>query len=124
MFSNYRRRLLPLLVAAGLLVAVSAVSAQTGSKGQPLSKASDSESSGKGIYQQRCASCHFSDSTAQKIGPGLKGLYARGIFADGKKVEDSSMAKWIELGGKNMPGFKDALKPEQVRTLILYVKTL
>lgn len=53
----------------------------------------------------------------------MKGMYAR-PFSDGKKVTDAGVAKWIEAGGKNMPGFKDDVKPEQVRALISYIKTL
>ena len=80
--------------------------------------------SGKGLFQEHCASCHFTDTTAQKIGPGLKGLYSRLAFSDGKKVSDAGLAKWIEAGGKNMPGFKETMKPEQIRALVSYVRTL
>ena len=76
------------------------------------------------VYEERCAICHFSDSTAKKIGPGLKSLYSRGKFADGKKVDDGTVASWIENGGKDMPGFKDSLKPEQIRALVAYLKSL
>jgi len=79
--------------------------------------------SGKELFRQHCASCHFPETTAQKIGPGLKGLYSR-AFANGKKVDDVSLAGWIENGGKDMPGFKDIVKTEQVRALISYIKTL
>ena len=80
-------------------------------------------SEGKDLFRQHCASCHFADSTAQKIAAGMKGLYARS-FSNGKKVTDVGLAKWIEAGGKDMPGFKETLKPEQVRALIAYIKTL
>jgi cytochrome c2 len=79
--------------------------------------------SGKGLFQEHCASCHFAETTAQKIGPGLKGMYAR-PFADGKKVTDAGLTKWIESGGKNMPGLKETIKAEQIRALIVYLKTL
>lgn len=79
--------------------------------------------SGKELFRQHCAACHFAESTAQKIGPGLKGLYRRS-FANGKKVGDASLTRWIEEGGKDMPGFQVAVKPEQVRALISYIKTL
>jgi mono/diheme cytochrome c family protein len=80
--------------------------------------------SGKELFNQHCASCHFPETTVQKIGPGLKGLYRRLTFSDGKKVADLSLAKWIEAGGKNMPGFKETIKPEQIRQLISYIRTL
>src|ERR1700686_4574348 len=61
------------------------------------------------VYKDRCAICHFSESDAKKIGPGLKGIYKRGKFADGGKVDDASMEKWILNGGKNMPPFRPVL---------------
>ena len=92
-----------------------------GASGQ--SKSTQENVSGKELFQQHCASCHFATTTAQKIGPGMKGMYAR-PFSDGKKVTDAGLAKWIEAGGKNMPGFKDDKTPEQIRALISYIKTL
>ncbi len=80
---------------------------------------------GKAIFEQRCAICHYSESTAKKIGAGLKGLYPRGKFAaGGKTVDDFSVTSWIEKGGVDMPGFRNALKPEQIRALVAYLKTL
>jgi mono/diheme cytochrome c family protein len=80
-------------------------------------------SQGEGLFRQHCASCHYADSRAQKISVGLKGLYARS-FSNGRKVTDLGLAKWIEEGGKDMPGFKETLKPGQVRALISYIKSL
>ena len=79
---------------------------------------------GQALFAERCAICHYDQSAAQKIGPGLKGIYARGKFAGGKKVDDAGMAGWIEKGGKDMPGLKDVLKPADIRALISYLKTL
>ncbi len=60
----------------------------------------------------------------KKIGPGLKGLTARGKFSDGKKVDDESLKAWIEKGGKDMPGFKDSLNDAEIRDQIAYLRTL
>ena len=79
---------------------------------------------GQALYNQHCAICHYDQSTAKKIGPGLKGIYARGKFADGKTVNDAGMVAWIEKGGKDMPGLQDTLKPAEIRTLVNYLKTL
>jgi mono/diheme cytochrome c family protein len=89
-----------------------------------IASAAQSDAAGKDLFNQHCASCHFPETTAQKIGPGLKGLYKRSAFADGKKVTDATVTRWIEAGGKDMPGFKETLKPEQIRALISYLKTL
>jgi cytochrome c len=85
--------------------------------------AADQTAFGKDLFRQHCASCHFADTPAQKIGPGLKGMYAR-PFSDGKKVTDAGLTRWIEAGGKDMPGFKETMRPEQIRALISYIKTL
>ena len=112
-----------LLICLGCLAAVSPPAFAQKSAEKPAASAADI-ALGKSVYDQRCAHCHFSDSTAQKIGPGLKGLFTRMEFANGKKVDDAAVARWIDSGGKDMPGFKDVLKPDQVRPLIAYMKTL
>jgi cytochrome c2 len=80
--------------------------------------------SGSRIYAAKCEICHFSKSKAKKIGPGLANIYPGGKFANGKKVDDASMRLWIELGGKDMPGYKESLKPGEIRDLIAYLRTL
>lgn len=79
---------------------------------------------GKALFDSKCAVCHYSASTAKKIGPGLKNLFRRGTYSNGAPVDDASLERWIEKGGKNMPGFKDSLRAEQVRDLIAYLKIL
>lgn len=79
---------------------------------------------GKQVYEKHCAICHYSASAAKKIGPGMKGIYARGKFADGKKVDDASMRVWIEKGGKDMPAYKSTLSAKEIADLIAYLKTL
>jgi mono/diheme cytochrome c family protein len=105
--------------------AASAQSPRKDSNTRSAAAASDAQqiAPGKDLFHEHCASCHFTDTTAQKIGPGLKGLYVRLTFSDGKKVTDASLTKWIEAGGKDMPGFKETMKPEQIRELISYIKT-
>jgi cytochrome c len=80
---------------------------------------------GKEIFEKKCALCHYADSDAKKIGPGLKGLSKRGTFTvkDGK-VTDESLKEWIENGDTQMPPFKDVLEPTQIKDVIAYVKTL
>jgi cytochrome c len=115
---------------AAVLIAIffpAAVSAQALPKdSKPAIGASEAQqaAAGKELFNRHCASCHFAETAAQKIGPGLKGLYVRLTFSDGKKVTDAGLAKWIEAGGKNMPGFADTIKPGQIHQLISYIKTL
>jgi mono/diheme cytochrome c family protein len=79
---------------------------------------------GQTLFNNRCAICHYDHSEARKIGPGLKGIYGRGKFADGRKINDASMIARVQKGGEDMPGLKDPLKPDEIRALIAYLRTL
>ncbi len=79
---------------------------------------------GRQIYAQKCEICHYSASVEKKIGPGLVGLMKRERFRDGMKADDENLRRVIERGGKDMPGYRNSLKPAQIRDLIAYVKTL
>ena len=80
---------------------------------------------GKEVFDKKCAVCHYADSDAKKIGPGLKGLSKRGTFSvNTNKVTDETLKNWIENGDTLMPPFKDALEEAQIKDVIAYVKTL
>jgi cytochrome c2 len=105
--------------------------AQSGTKQAPAKKSAVTAPASKGdvkkgkeVYETWCEICHYSENAEKKIGPGLKGVYKRGKFADGKKVDDQTMRQWIEAGGKDMPGFKDQISSSQIADLIAYLRTL
>ena len=79
---------------------------------------------GQKIYAKQCAVCHYATTKEKKIGPGLANIYTMGKYANGKKVDDASMRVWIEAGGKDMPGYKEVLKPNEIRDLLAYLRTL
>ncbi len=80
---------------------------------------------GKEIFEKKCAVCHYADSDAKKIGPGLKGISKRGTFTvNNNKVTDDNLKAWIENGDTLMPPFKEVLEPPQIKDVVAYVKTL
>lgn len=80
---------------------------------------------GKEIFEKKCAVCHYADSDAKKIGPGLKGISKRGTFTvNNNKVTDDTLKAWIENGDTLMPPFKEVLEPPQIKDVAAYVKTL
>lgn len=80
---------------------------------------------GKEVFDKKCTMCHFADSDAKKIGPGLKGISKRGTFSvNGNKVTTEALTTWIENGDSMMPGMKEALEPAQIKDVVAYVKTL
>ena len=80
---------------------------------------------GKEIFDKKCAVCHYADSDAKKIGPGLKDISKRGTFTvNGNKVTEDSLKTWIENGDSLMPPFKEVLEAPQIKDVVAYVRTL
>jgi mono/diheme cytochrome c family protein len=111
------------LCAAGAVYAQDAPAKKSASGGAKGSAAAAAR--GKTVFEKSCAVCHYADSDAKKIGPGLKGLSKRGTFSvNNSKVTDENLKTWIENGDALMPPFKDSLEAAQIKDLIVYVKTL
>ena len=106
-----------------LSLAVLALSLTAASQAQQA--LSDDATHGKELFASKnCALCHNADSEEKKIGPGLKGLYARGTMADGTKVTDASVTDRIVNGKAPMPPYKDQLSEAEIKQLVEYLKTL
>ena len=123
------RMAIRLLILALVLAPAAYLGAQSKSNKAAEKKPNGKESAasvakGKTAYQDYCAVCHYSANTSKKIGPGLKEIYKRGKYADGKKVDDASMKEWIVKGGTDMPAFEGQLSDAQIRDLVAYLKTL
>jgi len=78
---------------------------------------------GEEVFEQ-CAVCHNADSTEEKVGPGLKGLFKRATLKNGKKVTEANVLEMINMGGDGMPAFADMLSDEEKANVIAYLKTL
>jgi mono/diheme cytochrome c family protein len=79
---------------------------------------------GKKIFAEHCALCHHANSTATKVGPGLKGLFQRAKLKDGAKVTDANVRDEIENGHGGMPAWKNVLSKDQIDDVMAYLKTL
>jgi cytochrome c len=78
---------------------------------------------GKEVFNQ-CAVCHNADSTEQKMGPGLKGLFKKDKLNNGKKVSEATVREKIDQGGNGMPSYKDMLSDKEKDDVVAYLKTL
>jgi cytochrome c len=118
-------RTLIVLGIAGLAVAGAVFAQDPPAKAPAKKSAAGSATRGKEVFDKKCAVCHYADSDAKKIGPGLKGLAKRGTFTvNNNKVTDESLKTWIENGDTLMPPFKDVLEQPQIKDVVAYVKTL
>ncbi len=76
---------------------------------------------GKAIYDSKCAMCHGKDGVAKVMAKGAAN------FNDPKYQEANTAAaieKVITDGKGKMPAYKDKLKPEEIKAIAEYVKTL
>lgn len=95
-----------------------------GTKTPALSVSQGPAAEGVVVFQQNCSACHLTDSTATKIGPGLKGLFKNPRLPDsGEPTSERAVRERIVSGGKKIPPFKH-LKEEQMQALIDFLKSL
>jgi uncharacterized membrane protein len=79
---------------------------------------------GATFFQQNCSLCHLTDSTATKVGPGLKGVFKQSKFPiSGRPVSDDNFRQILKTPFSKMPSFGH-LADEQVGALLDYLKTL
>jgi mono/diheme cytochrome c family protein len=76
-----------------------------------------------GLYKQKCASCHGPDGKAET--PAGKAMKVRS-FADPAVVamSDDELAAVITDGKGKMPKYGASLKPEQIKALVEYCRSL
>jgi cytochrome c len=78
---------------------------------------------GKEVFEQ-CSVCHNADSTEKKMGPGLKGLFAKDKMNNGKKPTEANVLAKINEGGNGMPAYKEMLSDDEKADVLAYLKTL
>jgi len=79
---------------------------------------------GAALYARQCGSCHFSDSTEGKVGPGLKGLFAKDKlpFSD-KPATEENVRRQLIRPARRMPPFA-SLSEREIADLMAYLRTL
>ncbi len=76
---------------------------------------------GKATFDSKCAMCHGKDGVAKPMAKGA------GNFNDPKWQAANSaeaIAKMVTDGKGKMPAYKEKLKPEEIKAVAEYVKTL
>ncbi len=73
------------------------------------------------LFKSKCAACHGADGTGSAMG---KKMGAHDFTsADVQKMSDSDLADIITNGKNKMPKYA-SLKPEEVKGLVAYIRTL
>ncbi|HZW93988.1 MAG TPA: cytochrome c [Candidatus Eremiobacteraceae bacterium] len=73
------------------------------------------------LYKSKCAGCHGADGTGSAMG---KKLGAHDFTtADVQKMSDAELTDIITNGKNKMPKY-GSLKPEEIKGLVAYIRTL
>jgi mono/diheme cytochrome c family protein len=75
------------------------------------------------LYKQKCAVCHGADGKGDA--PTGKAMKIRS-FADPEvaKMSDDELAGAIEKGKGKMPAYGKSLKPDEIKAIVAYVRSL
>jgi mono/diheme cytochrome c family protein len=75
------------------------------------------------LYRQKCAACHGADGKGQT--PAGKSLGVRSFLSpEVVKSSDADLAGVIEKGKDKMPAYGKSMKPEEIRAMVVYLRTL
>lgn len=79
------------------------------------------EGGGEAIYKARCAACHGKDGVPKGFAETSPAFNDE---AWKKANSTEAIEKVVAEGRKKMPAFKNKLRPEQIRAVAAYLKTL
>jgi len=88
-----------------------------------LSLPSHAQDAGAALYKAKCAACHGADGkggTSMGKANKLRDLAS----ADVQKQSDAELTTIIESGKGKMPAYGKSLKPDQVKELVTYIRSL
>jgi cytochrome c6 len=88
-----------------------------------LSVPAQAQSGGEAVYKAKCVACHGADGKGETtVGKANK---VRDLgSADVQKQSDDELAGIIGNGKGKMPAYGKSLKPEQIKELVAYIRTL
>jgi mono/diheme cytochrome c family protein len=88
-----------------------------------LCSAAKADDKSAALYKQKCSACHGADGKGDT--PTGKSVKA-GSFADQEvaKASDDDLAAAIEKGKGKMPAYGKSLKPDEIKAMVAYVRSL
>lgn len=88
-----------------------------------FSKPARSDDKSAATYKQKCVSCHGPDGKAET--PAGKAMKVRSFASpETAKMSDDDLASIIEKGQGKMPKYGASLKPDEIKALVAYIRTL
>jgi mono/diheme cytochrome c family protein len=121
-----RHFVLPLLMGSLLLQPSLFAQTKAGAPFRPNANLTAQEKSGERLFFQRCSLCHVPQYSKTSAVSDLPPVYISldGLFKDADAGMEATARTFIMNGTQRMPAFKYGLKPEEIDSVIAYLKTL
>ncbi len=75
------------------------------------------------LYKTNCALCHSADGSGDS--PSGKALHAKDLRSEEvQKQSDEALSEIISKGKNKMPAFGGKIKPDDVKGLVAYIRSL
>lgn len=81
------------------------------------------QTGGEALYKTKCAVCHGADGKGETTVGKANKIRDLGS-ADVQKQSDDELAGIVGNGKNKMPAYGKSLKPEQIKDLVAYIRTL
>lgn len=91
---------------------------------KPLTELSAQEQAGHAAYTARCGACHYDRQSGSLHGPSLLGVYKKPYLPSGAPSNDDRIRNTILHGRGNMPSLRGVIDDDEIRSILLYLRTL
>jgi mono/diheme cytochrome c family protein len=88
-----------------------------------LSVTAQSAEKAAAVYKQKCASCHGPDGKAE-TGAGKAMKVPSFASPEVKKQSNAELEQIIEKGKGMMPKYGASMKPEEIKEMVAYIRSL
>jgi cytochrome c6 len=87
-----------------------------------LSMSAQAQSASETLYKGKCAACHGADGTGSAMGTKMGAHDFTTAAVQG--MSDAALTETITNGKNKMPKYGTSLKPEDIKGLVAYIRTL
>jgi cytochrome c6 len=87
-----------------------------------LSLSAQAQSASETLYKSKCAACHGADGTGSAMGTKMGAHDFTSAAVQG--MSDAGLTDIITNGKNKMPKYGASLKPEDIKGLVAYIRTL
>jgi mono/diheme cytochrome c family protein len=117
-------KLLATILVSGIFLCFAAGCGKPAPKSDAELGLTAQQASGRRVFEQYCAACHYAYSSSGLKGPGLRKLFRKEFLPSGLPTNETFVRQTIASGRGMMPEFGDALSEEQLDNLVAYLHTL